>query len=85
MRSIMIKRKCAILLMIAAMMALAGCGESDVPRSSHQIGVLSHVNMLCIEGYKFAVFSAIEKGDIVQIWENGPNGPRPMECTKVMK
>ena len=78
-------KKAITILSLAAMMALAGCDESDVPRSSHQIGALSHVDMLCIEGYKFAVFSAAQKGGIVQVWENGPNGPRPMECTQVVK
>ena len=78
-------KKAITILSIAAMMTLSGCGESDVHRSSHQIGGLSHVNMLCIEGHKFAVFSAMEKGGIVQVWENGQNGPRPMECTKVVK
>ena len=78
-------KKAITILSLAAMVALAGCDESDVPRSRHQIGALSHVNMLCIEGHKFAVFSAIKKGGIVQFWENGPNGPRPMECTQVVK
>ena len=78
-------KKAITILSFAAMMALAGCDESDVPRSSHQIGSLSHVDMLCIEGHKFAVFSAMEKGGIVQVWENGPNGPRPMECTQEVK
>lgn len=78
-------KKAITILSLAAMMALAGCGESDVPRSRYKTGVLSRVNMLCIEGHKFAVFSAMEKGGIVQVWENGPNGPRPMECTQVVK
>ena len=78
-------KKAITILTLAAMMALAGCDESDVPRSSHQIGALSHVDMLCIEGHKFAVFSAMERGGIVQVWENGPNGPRPMECTQVTR
>ena len=78
-------KKAITILTLAAMMALAGCDESDVPRSSHQIGGLSCVDMLCIEGHKFAVFSAMKKGGIVQVWENGPNGPRPMECTQEVK
>lgn len=78
-------KKAITILSLAAMMALAGCDESDVPLSSHQIGVLSHVDMPCIEGHKFAVFSAMEKGGIVQVWENGPNGQRPMECTQEVK
>ena len=78
-------KKAITILSFAAMMAIAGCDESDVPRSSHQIGSLSYVNMLCIEGHKFAVFSAAQKGGIVQVWENGPNGPRPMECTQEVK
>lgn len=78
-------KKAITILSFAAMMAIAGCDEIDVPRSSHQIAALSHVNMICIEGHKFAVFSAMKKGGIVQVWENGPNGPRPMECTQEVK
>ena len=78
-------KKAITILSLAAMMSLAGCDESDVPLSSHQIGGLSHVDMTCIEGHKFAVFSAMERGGIVQVWENGPNGPRPMECTQVTR
>lgn len=79
------KRKCAILPMVATMTTLAGCKQGDCPKPSSKIDRNSDVYAVCVEGHKFAVYSGYKQGGIVQVWENGPNGPRPMECTQEVK
>ena len=81
----MIKRKCAILLMVATMMTLAGCKHDDIEYSGAHPVERGDVCMKCIEGNMFAIFIGYEKGGITQVWENGPNGPRPIECTQEEK
>ena len=76
------KGKCAILLIVVTMMSLAGCGWNDREPGYEIIGS-RRIHTACVEGHQFAVYaSGSGEGGIVQIWENGPNGPRPMECKK---
>lgn len=75
------KRKCAILLMVATMMTLAGCGQND-QKPNYKIDRYKEVYTVCVEGYQFALYAGFKQGGIVQVWENSPNGPRPMECKK---
>ena len=76
------KRKCMILLIATAMLALAGCGWNDQePR--YKITGHRRIYTACVEGHQFAVYaSGSGEGGIVQVWENNPNGPRPTECKK---
>lgn len=75
------------LLFLAAMLALlvcaTGCEEAE-PGRIEQLradngayvpgGVLSSY---CFEGYRYLVYHAV---GLSQMWEDGPNGPRPMRC-----
>lgn len=58
-------------LAVLASLALAGC-SNELKSGS--------VYTTCIRGYMFAVFSGYKSESIAQIWEDGPDGPRPMEC-----
>lgn len=71
--------KAVILVEIAALavlaaLAIAGC-SNELKSGS--------VYTTCIRGYMFAVFSGYKSESIAQIWENGKDGPRPMECKEV--
>ena len=77
-------KKAVVILAALATLALAGC-ESELPYNGYDLGFNTGAYTLCIEGHKFAVFSKGGKGNMIQLWENGPDGPRPMECKGVAR
>lgn len=76
------KRILAALVALSTL-ALAGCGEDTGAMSTPNIKTPSpNVRTICIGDYAFAIYSGLYKAGMAQIWENGPNGPRPMMCGK---
>lgn len=74
------KRTIAALAVLATL-ALAAC-EIRWEQGSRQVtsGSVSH---FCDDGYKFILYSGSYGGGLTQMWENTPDGPRPMECKEV--
>ena len=71
--------KAVIMLEIAALavlaaLTIAGYRNELEPGSAYSA---------CIKGHMFAVFVGDKSDILVQIWENGPDGPRLMECKEV--
>lgn len=76
------------LLSLAAMLALSvcltGCKDFEA-KASQDVSLIfySETNRLrgyCVNGYRYLVHKDYGTGGLTQMWEDGPNGPRPMRC-----
>ena len=43
-----------------------------------------NLTIMCIDGYRYLMYDASVRY-AVQMWENGPNGPRPSQCPRKNK
>lgn len=74
----------AVLLpfIIIGFMCFSGFYKDDVTEKKIEAGRNSAVEILCIEDYRFVGYQSGFGTGISQMWENTPNGPRPVECRK---
>lgn len=71
-----------IMAFAASIFILAACKyEGPVWPAKFYSTARGEVYMTCIEGHMFAIFEGSKGGGITQVWDDGPNGARPMQCT----
>lgn len=63
---------------------LAGC-ESNEAKIRPNISMIqydhfSRLRVLCVNGYSYLARTEYGSGGLTQMWEDGPSGPRPMQC-----
>lgn len=74
------------LLCLATLLALLACAVGCERRELLQMDNYSVIqsggslNSYCLEGYRYLVYSKERAGGLTQMWEDGPEGPRPMRC-----
>lgn len=74
-------RKILAALAVLSTLTLAGCDDDTGTMTTPNLKTTSpNISIICIGDYAFAVFIDLYKAGMAQIWENGPNGPRPMMC-----
>lgn len=76
------------LLSLAAMLALSvcltGCKDFEA-KASQDVPLISYsettrLREYCVNGYRYLVHKDYGTGGLTQMWEDGPNGPRPIRC-----
>ncbi len=81
------------LVSLAAMLALSvcltGCKDFEA-KASQDVSLISHsetkpLREYCVNGYRYLVHKDYGTGGLTQMWEDGPNGPRPMRCGPLPK
>lgn len=81
------------LVSLAAMLALSvcltGCKGSEA-KASQGVSLISYSENTwlleyCVNGYRYLVHKDYGTGGLTQMWEDGPNGPRPMRCGPLPK
>lgn len=63
---------------------MAGC-ESNEAKTRPNISMIqydpfSKLRVLCVSGYSYLARTESHSGGLTQMWEDSPNGPRPMRC-----
>lgn len=72
-------KKILAALAVLSTLALAGCGDDAISQKS--LGWNGKkMQSVCFDGKAYAILYAGFGAGLTQIWENGPNGPRPMMC-----
>lgn len=69
-------KKILAALAVLSTLALSGCDNG----ASVSAGNGKSEKIVCRGGYAFAYIVGAYNVSMAQIWENGPNGPRPMMC-----
>lgn len=74
-------KKILMLLVVLTIMNLSGCYKAEVTTSSTTYRTpRNQINVVCVEGHKFIILVDMNGANITQVWENGPDGPRPLIC-----
>ena len=75
-------KKILMILTVSAMLMLVGCKrEAGVGQADTYPTQWQDIHIICVEGYKFIVLkNHWYGGGIDQVWELGPDGPRPLVC-----
>lgn len=75
-------KKILMVLTVSVMLMLVACkrGVGDGQPNTHPTQ-WKDIHIICVEGYKFIVLKNHYYGcGIDQVWELGPDGPRPLVC-----
>lgn len=78
-------RKFIALVLVLGFLASCGFDMEDAglkasAEKKMKIGSDVAVHRICFEGKLFVGFYSTGGDGFVQVWENGPDGPRPVEC-----
>lgn len=78
-----ILHKLSLLLLLVLSLGCVACEWQPGPSvSARYVFADPHrgIRCLCVNGYMYMLYERARAGGLTQMWEDGPNGPRPMHC-----